>query len=204
MAGSARPGGMSPNRRARSVRRATSPGRPAWDSPPCRKPTPSSASPIPATFVTATPRPRCRPISRWRQASTSIWRGAKAKRWEPKRAPRASTSCSEASSNLIRDPRGGRNFEYVSEDPLLTGSIAGEEIAGAQSRGLISTMKHFALNAPCKSIVRSLLRSSRTIWSASTKMMRSTDEGNRTSRKRILYAQMCRCFSVWRRNHRGH
>ena len=50
-------------------------------------------------------------------------------------------------ANLIRDPRGGRNFEYFSEDPLLTGLMAGAMIGGAQSRGLISTTKHFALNA---------------------------------------------------------
>ena len=50
-------------------------------------------------------------------------------------------------ANLIRDPRGGRNFEYFSEDPLLTGLMAGGAIEGAQSRGLISTIKHFALNA---------------------------------------------------------
>ena len=50
-------------------------------------------------------------------------------------------------ANLVRDPRGGRNFEYFSEDPLLTGVMAGEAIAGAQSRKIISTMKHFALNA---------------------------------------------------------
>lgn len=49
-------------------------------------------------------------------------------------------------SNLIRDPRGGRDFEYLSEDPLLTGVMAGAEIAGAQSAGVISTLKHFALN----------------------------------------------------------
>ncbi len=49
-------------------------------------------------------------------------------------------------ANLIRDPRGGRNFEYFSEDPLLTGVLAGKEIAGIQSQHVISTVKHFALN----------------------------------------------------------
>ena len=49
--------------------------------------------------------------------------------------------------NLIREPRNGRNFEYPSEDPLLAGVIAGEQIAGVQSNGIISTVKHFALNA---------------------------------------------------------
>jgi beta-glucosidase len=50
-------------------------------------------------------------------------------------------------ANLIRDPRGGRNFEYFSEDPLLTGIMAGGMIEGVQSRHIISTIKHFALNA---------------------------------------------------------
>ncbi|HEY5204676.1 MAG TPA: glycoside hydrolase family 3 C-terminal domain-containing protein [Roseiarcus sp.] len=50
-------------------------------------------------------------------------------------------------ANLIRDPRGGRNFEYLSEDPLLTGIMAGSMIEGVQSRHIISTIKHFALNA---------------------------------------------------------
>ena len=49
-------------------------------------------------------------------------------------------------ANLARDPRGGRNFEYVGEDPLLTGRLAGATIAGVQSRGVLSTLKHFALN----------------------------------------------------------
>jgi beta-glucosidase len=49
--------------------------------------------------------------------------------------------------NLIRDPRGGRNFEYVSEDPYLSGVIGGRAIAGVQSNHIVSTMKHLALNA---------------------------------------------------------
>ncbi len=49
-------------------------------------------------------------------------------------------------ANLIRDPRGGRTFEYFSEDPLVTGLMAGAAIAGAQSSHIISTIKHFALN----------------------------------------------------------
>ncbi|HZZ63441.1 MAG TPA: beta-glucosidase [Roseiarcus sp.] len=49
-------------------------------------------------------------------------------------------------TNLIRDPRGGRSFEYFSEDPLVAGRMAGAAIAGVQSRHIISTIKHFALN----------------------------------------------------------
>ncbi len=50
-------------------------------------------------------------------------------------------------ANLVRDPRGGRDFEYFSEDPLLTGLMAGAVIDGAQADGgVLSTVKHFALN----------------------------------------------------------
>jgi beta-glucosidase len=49
-------------------------------------------------------------------------------------------------ADLIRDPRNGRNFEYASEDPLLTGLIVGNAIAGVQSQHLVSTVKHYALN----------------------------------------------------------
>ncbi|WP_404476412.1 glycoside hydrolase family 3 C-terminal domain-containing protein [Novosphingobium sp. BL-52-GroH] len=49
--------------------------------------------------------------------------------------------------NLTRDPWNGRNFEYLGEDPLLSGVMAGEHIRGVQSNHIVSTIKHFALNA---------------------------------------------------------
>jgi beta-glucosidase len=48
--------------------------------------------------------------------------------------------------NLARDPRNGRNFEYLGEDALLAGILDGRSIAGIQSRYVLSTVKHFALN----------------------------------------------------------
>jgi len=48
--------------------------------------------------------------------------------------------------NLMRDPRNGRTFEYLSEDPLLSGMLVGAAIRGIQSNHIISTIKHFALN----------------------------------------------------------
>jgi beta-glucosidase len=49
--------------------------------------------------------------------------------------------------NLTRDPWGGRDFEYLGEDPLLAGLIDGEHIRGVQSNHIISTIKHYALNS---------------------------------------------------------
>jgi beta-glucosidase len=49
--------------------------------------------------------------------------------------------------DLTRDPRNGRNFEYLGEDPLEAGLLAAEEVRGAQDQHVISTLKHYALNA---------------------------------------------------------
>jgi len=49
-------------------------------------------------------------------------------------------------TNIARDPRNGRNFEYLGEDPLLAGTLSGESVRGIQSMGVVSTVKHFALN----------------------------------------------------------
>lgn len=48
--------------------------------------------------------------------------------------------------DLVREVRGGRDFEYAGEDPLLAGTIAGAQIQGIQSQHVIAALKHFALN----------------------------------------------------------
>lgn len=48
--------------------------------------------------------------------------------------------------DLVREPRGGRSFEYAGEDPLLAGEIAAAEIRGIQSQHVIAVAKHYALN----------------------------------------------------------
>ena len=49
-------------------------------------------------------------------------------------------------NNLMRDPRNGRNFEYLSEDPWHSAVLAAESVSGIQAEGVISTLKHFCLN----------------------------------------------------------
>jgi len=49
--------------------------------------------------------------------------------------------------NLQREPRNGRNFEYAGEDPLLAGRTMGAAVRGIQHNHIVSTVKHYALNA---------------------------------------------------------
>ena len=48
--------------------------------------------------------------------------------------------------DLIREPRNGRNFEYSSEDPILSGIMVGQLARGVQSNHIMGDIKHYAVN----------------------------------------------------------
>ena len=48
--------------------------------------------------------------------------------------------------NIHRNPYGGRAFEYFSEDSFLSGAMCAKVVSGARSKGVVPTVKHFALN----------------------------------------------------------
>ena len=48
--------------------------------------------------------------------------------------------------NLTREPRDGRTFEYKGEDPILAGTLVGQEMKGEQDQHIIGDIKHYAVN----------------------------------------------------------
>ena len=49
-------------------------------------------------------------------------------------------------TNLTREPRNGRTFEYLGEDPLLAGTLDGNVMLGEQDQHIIGDIKHYAMN----------------------------------------------------------
>jgi beta-glucosidase len=49
-------------------------------------------------------------------------------------------------TNITREPRNGRTFEYLGEDPILAGTLVAHLIQGTQSQNIIGDIKHYALN----------------------------------------------------------
>jgi len=48
--------------------------------------------------------------------------------------------------NLAREPRSGRTFEFMGEDPVLAGTMSAQRTLGTQSQHVIATIKHYAMN----------------------------------------------------------
>src|SRR5579863_3190621 len=48
--------------------------------------------------------------------------------------------------DLTREPRNGRNFEYLGEDPILAGTLVGQVIKGTQDQHVLGDIKHYAMN----------------------------------------------------------
>lgn len=48
--------------------------------------------------------------------------------------------------DITREPRNGRNFEYLGEDPILAGTLVGAEMKAEQAEGVIGDIKHYAMN----------------------------------------------------------
>ncbi|MGA9039235.1 MAG: glycoside hydrolase family 3 C-terminal domain-containing protein [Terriglobales bacterium] len=49
-------------------------------------------------------------------------------------------------TNLTREPRNGRTFEYLGEDPILAGTMVGQAMKGLQAQHVIGDLKHYAVN----------------------------------------------------------
>ena len=83
--------------------------------------------------------------------------------WEPELAEKIGKAVGEEAldqgvnvvlgpgANIKRNPLCGRNFEYFSEDPVLSGEMAAGFIKGVESNGVGSSLKHFAANSQEKS-----------------------------------------------------
>jgi len=89
---------------------------------------------------------RIRQESHWQLLGTSTLPAASAEMMGKDARARGVHFVLAPGMNIYRAPMNGRNFEYLGEDPYLASRMAVSLIEGIQSRGVIATAKHFAVN----------------------------------------------------------
>ena len=77
---------------------------------------------------------------------TPTWCAGSGRRWRRRPARATCRSSSGPGINMKRSPLCGRNFEYFSEDPFLAGELGVGIVDGIQSRGVGTSVKHYAAN----------------------------------------------------------
>ncbi|WP_448630069.1 glycoside hydrolase family 3 C-terminal domain-containing protein [Cellulomonas soli] len=123
----------------------------AWASPRSCSPTArtvcASRRPTPTTWGSG---PRCRPRASPAAALGSTWDVDLLRRvgealGRETRAQQVAVLLGPG-VNIKRSPLCGRNFEYLSEDPVLAGELGAAIVAGIQSQGVGTSLKHYAAN----------------------------------------------------------
>ena len=90
-------------------------------------------------------------------------------------------------TNLTRDPRNGRTFEYLGEDPVLAGTLVAKLIEGTQSEHVIGDIKHYALNDQELEIgLRSIAVPVRNVVGTVVAAMNVSAQASRVSRRELL------------------